>query len=131
MFNTELKIVADNQTENKDIGQIYKEFKQKYKIPKNYYEIIKNNPHFLFYYSAEEQREYLKQFHGKIIDIEYTPLSSDIQLYPSLNEETSEEEKKKAFKNQYEINRANDPLFSNCACETCIIKKNAFLSNKM
>jgi hypothetical protein len=113
VFNTEFKIIKDNKTEDKQIGEIYKNFKNSYKIPKNFYEIIKNNEQFLFYYTPEEQRNYLKQFEGKILDIEYNALSvEDAKKTIILSEE-------KEAEIEIKINQENIVTFTNCNCAKC------------
>ena len=130
VFNGNLQIIPDNQTENKEFGEMYKEFKQKYKIPKNYYELIKKNEHFLFYYTPEEQQTYLKQFEGKVLNHEYTP-PENISIFPTIPKEISEEEKKKYARVLHEINKANEPVVSNCTCDICKAKKNELLSKNI
>jgi hypothetical protein len=133
VLNTNFKIITDNKTENKETGKMYNEFKKKYKIPKNYYDIIKNNKHFLFYYTTEEQDTYLKKFDGKITD-NYTGPVSDIGfIYPNYTNIPNDKLPKtnKEGKNiNYLINKANEPTFSNCNCESCKLVRKEFISNQ-
>ena len=136
VFHSEFKIFTSNKTEDKDFGNIYTEFKKKYKIPKNYYELIKKNEHFLFYYTPEEQQTYLKQFDDKITDNYNGELKNIETIYPHKNNinNLSSDLKEKAIKKSNEkrtlINKANNPRFSNCICETCKIEKKEFLSKQ-
>ena len=59
IFGRDIVIVNDYQTQNKGIAQLYDKFKQAYKLPSNYIDMIKTCRYFNFYYSTQEQLNYL------------------------------------------------------------------------
>ena len=121
VFDNDFTIIEDNKTENKFFGQIYKEFKKIYKIPKNYYELIKNNEIFRFYYTEEEQANYLKKFEGNILDTEHISRLTNEELSRVYSPDPS----KLTNLNKYlsQIEDENKPLFNSCICPDCNIKK--------
>ena len=61
IFGKNITMYPDNLTENKDIYQLYKQFKFLYKVPKKYIQtIINNNTEFKIYNTPEEQEEYIR-----------------------------------------------------------------------
>jgi len=74
IFQREIILINDYQTTDKIIAKLYKKFKSEYKIPLNYFELIKNCKYFNFYFSEEERKQYLQNWENKIIDnfIPYT-----------------------------------------------------------
>ena len=60
IFGRDIVIVSDYQTQNKRISGLYDKFKQAYKLPSNYIDMIKNCKYFKFYYSESEQVNYLR-----------------------------------------------------------------------
>ena len=65
IFNKEIHILTDHETICKPIGSLYNRFKDHYRLPANYIEIIRNCPYFQYYYSVEEQAEYLNKWTEK------------------------------------------------------------------
>jgi hypothetical protein len=59
IFGRDIVIVNDYQTQNKHISGLYDKFKKAYKLPSNYIDMIKNCKYFKFYYSPQEQLNYL------------------------------------------------------------------------
>jgi hypothetical protein len=59
IFNEDIVLIDDYQMEKKPLGELYKRFKEEYKLPLNYFEVIKNDKYFNFYYSHEEKNKYL------------------------------------------------------------------------
>jgi hypothetical protein len=86
IFNTDIKIINNNLTENKKINSIYNEFKHNYRVPDRYLdEDIINDKHFLIYNTEDEQKEYLKKWDEKRISKKENlniPIQSN-QLNPS------------------------------------------------
>ena len=69
IFQRDIVLISDYQTDSKCIGELYNKFKDEYKIPSNYYELIKSCSKFQFYFSDEERKQYLYKWDNKIIDI--------------------------------------------------------------
>jgi len=111
LLHLEVKIVKDYQTDKKIIGELYKRFKNEYRLPVNYLEEIKKDSSFLYYNTEEERNDYL----GKIIlgdpfkpynDVEYN-------LYQSI---TIENCKGYIVQNGHYIDEG-------CICKLCTIKR--------
>lgn len=114
-----INIIDYNITENKEIGKIYKEFKDNYEIPKNYYEIIKEDKHFLFYYSKIEQENYLKKFENSISSYNYEPFNSNsLNFYFTIRNENQT-----GINYSEELMISNIPIVNNCICNNCIKEK--------
>jgi hypothetical protein len=76
IFQKEVVLINDYQTTNKSVGELYKRFKDEYKIPTNYLELVKDCRYFNFYFSDEERKQYIKVWENKTVN-EFTPYSSD------------------------------------------------------
>ena len=76
IFEKEVVLINDYQTTNKSIGELYKRFKDEYKIPANYLELVKECKYFNFYFSEEERKQYIGIWENKIGG-EFTPYSAD------------------------------------------------------
>lgn len=69
IFNKQIVLYPDNLTVNKDINSIYKNFKEKYKIPKVFIEKnVMNDIEFKIYNTTLEQEEYISNWLKKSID---------------------------------------------------------------
>lgn len=66
IFNIDIIIINDHKTENKLIGDLYKRFKNEYKIPVNLFELVKNDKYFNFYYNEIERTKYLNNWSYRI-----------------------------------------------------------------
>ena len=110
ILNTEIIIINDYETKNKVIGKLYGEFKKYYKIPLNYYLIIKNCYYLNYYYNNSEKEDYLKNILKS--NSEYKGYNNDeYNLYLSI---TLENQKKILIdKNHYLIDRCKCKLCSN------------------
>ena len=74
IFQREIVLINDYQTTDKIIAKLYKKFKSEYKIPLNYFELVKNCKYLNFYFSEDERKQYLQVWEKRIIDnfIPYT-----------------------------------------------------------
>ena len=74
ILRTDIVIISDYKTESKTIGELYGEFKKKYKLPINYFEQIKACKYLNFYYSPREKEEYLNLWKMKTCEpfVSYT-----------------------------------------------------------
>lgn len=60
IFKKEINLYNSNLIENKEINNLYKEFKENYKVPKKYINtILVNDTHFKIYNTKSEQTEYI------------------------------------------------------------------------
>ena len=75
-------LINDYQTESKPLGDLYKKFKREYKLPSNYFDLIKNDKYFNYYNSEEERNNYLKNV--KICDAVEGYKDSEYAFYVKL-----------------------------------------------
>jgi hypothetical protein len=76
IFQQDIVLINDYQTTNKSIGELYKRFKNEYKIPANYLESVKDCKYFRFYFSEEERKNYIDIWENKIYNV-FTPYTCD------------------------------------------------------
>ena len=81
IFEREIIMVNDYETNDKKIADIYRRFKEKYKLPLNYYEDIKTCKFLNYYYSEEERNEYLNLWNTKTCENYVSFTKSEYDLY--------------------------------------------------
>jgi hypothetical protein len=113
ILNIEIVMINDYQTDNKSIGELYKRFKEYYRLPSNFFDLIKNCKYFNFYYSEEERNNYLNNWSNKLCChfISYT--NEEYIFYINL-----------CLENQY-INdiQQNHYIDNGCYCNSCNKKR--------
>ena len=116
ILGTEIIIVNDYETNNKVIGNIYSKFKNEYKLPSNYFEIIKNDKYLLFYYSEEERNKYLDLWSNKLSEPVMSYTESEYLFYVNLN-----------LENQFYSDVQSEHYIDNgCLCKGCSLKRTHF-----
>ena len=78
IFGKEVYIVSDYETEKKTLGDLYRRFKNEYRLPPNFYNLLEYDIGLKTYYSVEERQEYLNGWKNKSLDEsqvfeQYTP----------------------------------------------------------
>lgn len=113
IFKTDIVIIHDYKTENKSIGELYKTFKHDYKLPNNYFELIKNCKYLNFYYSELERKTYLDYWSQKL-DTDFVPYTEpEYRFYMNL-----------CLENQYIYDIQIDHYLDNgCFCSYCKNKR--------
>ena len=109
IFKTNIVLINDYQTNDKGIGELYKKFKREYKLPSNYFNIIKECSLLKFYFSDDERSEYLNGW-GKNTTDNFIPYSNEeYKFYVNLY-----------LENQY-INdiQSEHYIDNNCICKYC------------
>lgn len=81
ILGEDIFIIKDYETEKKTVKDIYKKFKNEYKIPTQYFETIENDEQLMYYYSIEERNKYLEQWKQKISNDVVIPYSSDEYIF--------------------------------------------------
>lgn len=76
IFNSNIAIITDYQTDSKGIGELYKRFKLEYKIPANFLDEIKECKSLRLYYNEAERSEYLNMWQKRKGDL-YTPYTPE------------------------------------------------------
>ena len=67
IFGKDVVIIDKNKSENKDYYDIYENFKQNYKIPREYLEKLKSDARFNIYNSSLERIKYIKEWYSKSV----------------------------------------------------------------
>jgi hypothetical protein len=113
ILKIEVVMIHDYKTEDKSIGQLYKNFKNEYKLPSNYLDIIKNDKYFNFYYNDLERNNYLNTWKDKLTT-EFIPYTeSEYNFYMNL-----------CLENQYINDIDIDHYIDNgCFCIFCSKKR--------
>ena len=113
IFQTDIVLIPDYKTENKDIGELYKKFKNEYKIPSNYIEIIKSDEFLNFYYNETERNNYINTWYKKICE-DFTPYTQpEYNFYMNV-----------CLENQYINDVQIDHYIDNgCFCKLCKEKR--------
>ena len=110
---TEIIIVKDYETNNKIIGDLYSKFKNDYKLPSNYFEIVKNDKYLQFYYSEEERNSYLNLWANKLSEPVLSYTESEYLFYVNLN-----------LENQiYNDLQSEHYIDNGCLCKGCSSKR--------
>ena len=65
IFQQDIVLINDYQTTNKKVGDLYKKFKDEYKIPVNYLKLVKDCKYFNFYFSDKERKQYIRKWETK------------------------------------------------------------------
>jgi hypothetical protein len=113
ILNTEIIMVTDYQTDNKKIGGLYKKFKEEYKLPFNFFEMIKNDKYFQYYYSDEERNEYLGLWSRKLSPVAISYTEDEFTFYFRL-----------CLENQTSYEVQDDHYIDNgCLCKWCSLKR--------
>jgi hypothetical protein len=113
IFQTDIVLIPDYKTEDKDIGELYKKFKNEYKIPSNYIEIIKSDEFLNFYYNETERNNYINTWYEKRCE-DFTPYTqSEYNFYMNV-----------CLENQYINDVQIDHYIDNgCFCKLCKEKR--------
>lgn len=113
IFQYDIVIINDYKTEDKNIGKLYNEFKQNYKLPINYFDIIKNNKYFNFYYNEIERTNYLSDWKSRLCDFFNPYTEIEYNFYINL-----------CLENQYIYDIQIDHYIDNgCFCKYCTNKR--------
>ena len=72
ILEVEVVLINDYQTETREIGCLYQKFKNQYRLPSNYLDLITSCKYLNFYYSEEEKSAYLNEWKNKLSD-NFTP----------------------------------------------------------
>jgi hypothetical protein len=121
ILKQDIVIIQDYKTEDKGIGELYKRFKNEYKLPSNYIELIKSCKYLNFYYNEIERNKYIQMWSQRLGDY-FTPYTaSEYIFYMNL-----------CLENQY-INdiQLEHYIDNGCLCKYCNEKrKEIFLKAK-
>jgi hypothetical protein len=120
ILNTNIYILTDYQTDKKTIGNLYDRFKNSYKLPMNYYELIKTDKYFNIYLNENEKNEYLSKWNNKLTDNFTSYTQEQYDFYVNL-----------CLENQiYNDFQSEHYIDNGCLCVLCF-KKREFIFNKV
>jgi hypothetical protein len=109
ILQSEIIIISDYKTDTKEIGDLYNRFKNEYRLPSNYFELIKDCKYFNFYYSDEERNNYLAAWKIKLCDPVVSYTSDEYKFYIRL-----------CLENQYINDIQSEHYIDNgCYCKCC------------
>lgn len=113
IFKADIVLISDYQTDNKGISDLYRKFKKEYKIPINFFNLIRSCKFFNFYYSEDERKKYLTIWINKIAEkfIYYT--EEEYNFYVTIYLENQ-------YINDIQINHYID---NGCFCKLCCSKR--------
>jgi hypothetical protein len=114
IFQNEIVLINDYKTETKKIGQLYKRFKDEYKLPINFFEELKTSKYLNFYYNEEERNKYLDLWKNKLSESPFHPYTIDeFKFYMQI-----------CLENQY-INdiQVEHYIDNGCFCKYCSLKR--------
>jgi hypothetical protein len=121
IFSVDVVIITDYKTENKTICELYRRFKNEYRLPSNLLELINDCKNLNYYYNTEEKEEYLNLWSQKLTTdfIPYT--EQEYIFYTNLCSENK-------FYNKVQREHY---IYNGCICGPCHIKrKNIFFKAK-
>ena len=119
ILNMDIVIVKDYQTENKVIGEVYKNFNEQYQIPCNLLETVTQCKYFNYYNSEIEKQNYLNKWNSKTVMLIFEPFS--LEKYNFYKEISNE--------NQFlNVIQRDHYLDHGCICNSCCYKRMQIIS---
>jgi hypothetical protein len=113
IFGKPIAILEEYKTENKKIGPLFKKFKENYKLPSNYLEMVENDNLLNYYYTSREKENYLQQWKTKISE-PFEPFTQyGFRLYMAISLENS----------HYDIIQTEHYFDEGCTCKLCKSKR--------
>lgn len=119
IFHQKICIIKDYQSENKIIGDLFKHFLEKYKIPENYLNQILECKYLNYYYSREEIQEYFNKWNIKKCESKIPYTCEQYKVYEDITLEN-------CHIDQIQLHHYVD---DGCRCQACIIKRNRVRQN--
>ncbi len=109
ILGVKITLIKDNDRSNLDLSNLYKKFKENYKIPINFIQMISESKSFKFYLTPDERENYLKKLFPNMVEF-YSPFSlSEYNAYTDISSE-----------NQRKVDIEADHYFDEgCQCEYC------------
>jgi hypothetical protein len=116
IFKIFIIVTKDYETKNKEIGEIYTNFKENYRLPYSYYLLLNDSSLLNYYYNEDEKKMYLSRWIEKIDNninmIPFTKIEYDFYL-------------KISIENIYYNNfiQSDHYMDNGCLCKFCFKKR--------
>jgi hypothetical protein len=108
IFGTEIKIIKDYETQHKLTSELYKKFKNEYKLPYNYYKLMEENDELNFYLNYHEKNDYLNKWINN--NNIYIPFSKyEFDFYIKISNENK----------FYDLKKSGHYFDNGCSCNNC------------
>jgi len=114
IFQSDIILISDYNTETKKIGELYKRFKNEYKLPVNFLDLVKTCKYFNFYYNEQERNKYLELWNKNLSLSLFKPYTiEEFKFYMQL-----------CLENQYISDVKIEHYIDNgCLCKYCSVKR--------
>jgi hypothetical protein len=113
IFGTKMIVVKDYESTNKPIRDLYRRFKAEYKVPSNFLEDLTRDPHFQYYYSAEERDEYIHMWSQTSAPSWSPYTNTEYKLYENITLENC----------HMDVIQPNHYIDEGCLCKSCFAKR--------
>ncbi len=113
IFGKKICAIKDYESTNKPIKDIYKRFKDNYKIPSNFLSEIINCRYLNYYYSPTEIQEYVNNWSKKATDSFISYTENEYRMYEELTLENA----------HLDYIQVNHYIDEGCLCKACFIKR--------
>jgi hypothetical protein len=121
ILGTPITIVNDYETDKKPIADLFKNFKDTYKVPENFFEDVKNCSSLKYYYNDIEREEYFNSWESKKTDIFNSYTNEEYVFYTQL-----------CLENQSQnIIQVEHYVDIGCLCVACSLKRSKLLSKAL
>lgn len=120
IFKTKIYLIHDYDTSSKHIGELYKKFKNEYRLPFNYYKLIENNKTLDIYMDPIEKTKYLASWSKKTCKVHQPFTYIEYKLYQKISDENK----------FYCANSSNKHYGDDgCLCDRCCNERQMVVSN--
>ncbi len=87
LLDTEITIIPDYRTTDKEIGDLYNNFKKKYLLPYNFYKLMCDDKSLKFYLTELDRENYLKSWFGKLTGLYHPMTNKEYKFYKKISKE--------------------------------------------
>lgn len=121
ILGTPIAIVNDYETDKKPLADLFKNFKNMYKVPENFFEDVKNCSSLAYYYNNVEREEYFNSWESKKTDVFNSYTNEEYVFYTQL-----------CLENQSQnIIQVEHYVDIGCLCVACSLKRSKLLSKAL
>ena len=119
LFGQKICVIKDYESTNKPIKNLYKQFKDQYRLPSTFFSNLTTCKYLNYYYSPSEKQEYINQWSQKQIHSSYQSYTeNEYKLYEELTIENA----------HFDYVQVNHYIDEGCLCKACFIKRSEIAS---